>query len=449
MSKIINLDCSFRDGGYYNNWSFEKKEIDFYLKNLSKTNIKYVEIGFRLFHSKNSGLTAYSDDRFIKNLGTKNNLKIGVMINASDFILDNKLDFNNLKKTFPKFQNLSFIRIAFHNKDLKNVIKISKFLSNKGPEIMLNLMQISELDNKQILQTLKKINQLKINVFYIADSFGSLNRKYILKISKLLKKNCKFKLGFHAHDNLDLAFSNAIEAIKKNFTYIDSTILGMGRGAGNLKTEEIYSYLYQKDKIGINSLKRIKDKIFRPLMKKYKWGSNKYYKFAAIHSIHPSYVQELINNKNYKKKKFMEILRSLSKIDSTKYNPENLNFYKKTFKNNINDKVKLNDKVLILGSSPKLKTYRNKIKKFCQNSNMTKIAVNLNSILDPNLIDYRVASHPQRIQMDYKFYDNFKNKLVIPINIINPKITNYFKNQKIQILNYGLKILRKKKFQYY
>ena len=123
------------------------------------------------------------------------------------------------------------------------MIKISKFLSNKGPEIMLNLMQISELDNKKILQILKKINQLKINVFYIADSFGSLNQKYIVNLSKLLKKNCKFKLGFHAHDNLNLAFSNAIEAIKKNFTYIDSTILGMGRGAGNLKTEEIYSYL--------------------------------------------------------------------------------------------------------------------------------------------------------------------------------------------------------------
>ena len=67
MSNIINLDCSFRDGGYYNNWSFKKKEIDFYLKNLSKTNIKYVAIGFRLINSKNSGLTAYSDDKFIKN----------------------------------------------------------------------------------------------------------------------------------------------------------------------------------------------------------------------------------------------------------------------------------------------------------------------------------------------------------------------------------------------
>ena len=66
--KIINLDCTFRDGGYYNNWFFKKSDIDFYIKNISKTKIKYIEIGFRFFNNKNSGLTAYSNDKFIKSL---------------------------------------------------------------------------------------------------------------------------------------------------------------------------------------------------------------------------------------------------------------------------------------------------------------------------------------------------------------------------------------------
>ena len=88
--KIINLDCSFRDGGYYNNWSFKKSDIDFYLDHISKTKIRYIEIGFRFLNSRNSGLTAYSTDQFLKNLKIKNNLKIGVMINATDFILDGK-----------------------------------------------------------------------------------------------------------------------------------------------------------------------------------------------------------------------------------------------------------------------------------------------------------------------------------------------------------------------
>ena len=444
--KSLNLlDCSFRDGGYYNNWLFKKKDLDFYLKCIAKTNIKYIEIGFRFINNKNSGLTAYSNDQFLKKLNIINNIKIGVMINASDFILDNKISYIKLKRVFPHFKYLSFIRIAFHNKDIKNVIKITNYLSNKKIKIMLNLMQISELTNYKILQTLKMINNLNIEAFYIADSFGSLNSTYINKVSKLLKKNCKFKIGFHAHDNLSLAFKNAKRAIKENFTYIDSTILGMGRGAGNLKTEEIYKFLNDKDKIGNLNIQKIKKKIFDPLKKKFKWGSNPYYKFAGKNSIHPSYVQELLNNKNYNNKEYFKILISLSKIDSTKYNPENLIFQNKGFTNQNNYHFKLNSNVLILGSSLNLIFHKNKIEKFSENLNLSVIAVNLNRIFPDNKIDYRVVSHPQRIQMDYTLYKIFNNKFIIPFNKINPKILNYLKKQRIDTFNYALKTHKSKK----
>ena len=441
QNQVINLDCSFRDGGYYNNWSFKKKEIDFYLKNLSQTNIRYVEIGFRLLNSKNSGLTAYSDDKFIKSLKIKNNLKVGVMINASDFILDNKLDFNKLKKTFPNFKNLSFIRVAFHNKDLKNVMKISKFLSNKGPEIMLNLMQISELDNKEILKILKKVNQLKINVFYIADSFGSLKPTNIKNLSKILKKYCKSKIGFHAHDNLSLAYQNAIIAIKNDFDYLDSTMLGMGRGAGNLKTEEIYKFIYKDDKQGLKRIYNINKKIFKKLKGRYKWGTNRYYRFAATKSIHPSYIQELLNNRAYQKKNYKNILKSLANIDSKKYNPKYLINYnnKKLIKYGI-DKIKLNKDILILGSSPNLRLFKKKIKKFIDKKHLSTIAVNLNSIFEDRFIDYRVASHPNRIQIDHGLYKKFDNKLILPSNILNQKIVNNLKKQKNLMFNYNIKL---------
>ena len=444
--KSLNLlDCSFRDGGYYNNWLFKKKDLDFYLKCIAKTNIKYIEIGFRFINNKNSGLTAYSNDQFLKKLNIINNIKIGVMINASDFILDNKISYIKLKRVFPHFKYLSFIRIAFHNKDIKNVIKITNYLSNKKIKIMLNLMQISELNNGKILKTLKMINNLNIEAFYIADSFGSLNSTYINKVSKLLKKNCKFKIGFHAHDNLNLAFENAKKAIRENFTYIDSTILGMGRGAGNLKTEQIYNFLNNKDKIGNANLQKIKRKIFVPLKKKFKWGTNVYYMFAAKNSIHPSYVQELLNNKNYNKKEYLMILSSLSKINSTQYNPENLIFQNKGFVSHKNNQPRLNSNVLILGSSLNLTIYKNKIKKFIKNLNMSTIAVNLNKIFPDNKINYRIVSHPQRIQMDYTLYKNFKNKFIIPFNKINPTIINYLKKQKIDTFNYPLKTNKIKK----
>lgn len=442
MSKIINLDCSFRDGGYYNNWNFDMKNIDLYLNHISKTNIKYIEIGFRLINKKNSGPTAYTSDQFLKRLDIKKNIKIGIMINAADFISNDKVIYQKLKKIFPNFNYLSFIRIAFHNKDIKNVAEITNYLSKNNVEIILNLMQISELRDMQILKSLKILNKLKLKAFYIADSFGSLKPSYISNISKLLNKHCKFDLGFHAHDNLKLAFKNTKMAIKNNFTYIDSTIMGMGRGAGNLKTEEIYKFLNKNDKIGIQNLNKIKDKIFKPLKKKYKWGTNIYYNFAAKNSIHPSYVQELLRNKNYLSKDYFKILKSLLNTDSKSYNQDYLNLHK-SFKTNKNiyKPIKNNENFLIIGSSKNVKKYKEKIINFSSSLNFSNIAVNINKVFDNSFIDYRVACHLSRIKMDYSFYKKFNNKFVIPENNIDKKILATL--DKDQILNFDLIINKK------
>ena len=47
MSNFKVLDCTIRDGGYYNNWDFSNQFAKNYLNTLSKINIDYVEIGFR------------------------------------------------------------------------------------------------------------------------------------------------------------------------------------------------------------------------------------------------------------------------------------------------------------------------------------------------------------------------------------------------------------------
>ena len=88
MSKQFKLlDCTLRDGGYYNNWNFEKKLVNEYLRAINETNIQYIELGFRtLGKQKIKGNTAYTTDEFINSLSIPKNLKIGVMVNASDFL---------------------------------------------------------------------------------------------------------------------------------------------------------------------------------------------------------------------------------------------------------------------------------------------------------------------------------------------------------------------------
>ena len=369
------------------------------------------------------------------------------MINASDFILGKKLNLKKLKEIFPSFNYLSFVRIAFHYSEAKKVIKIVKFFNNSGLEIMVNLMQISEISNQELIKILIILNKSKIKIFYIADSLGSLSPASIARISNILKKYCEFEIGFHAHDNMNLAFANAKMGITNKFDFIDSTILGMGRGAGNLKTENIYSFVNNKDKLGKLILKNIKNKIFIKLKKKYKWGSNIYYKFAAKNSIHPTYVQELLNNKKYSSKDYLKILNLLAKINSKKYAEENIFKYENNIisKKNIKKISLVNKNFLILGSSPDLNKYKNSIYKFLKNSNTSVIAVNTNKLLPDKFVSYRLASHPKRINMEYRFYSDFNNKFIIPFKKVDPKILNYLTKNNVNIYNYSLNISKNKK----
>ena len=116
LKNLKVIDCTLRDGGYYNNWDFSKKLIQNYLTEISKTNINYIELGFR-FLKKNypMGLTAYTSDNLINSLNIPKNLNIGVMINTSELKKNNSRPLYNLKKLFPKInKKIKFVRFACH-----------------------------------------------------------------------------------------------------------------------------------------------------------------------------------------------------------------------------------------------------------------------------------------------------------------------------------------------
>ena len=109
-------------------------------------------------------------------------------------------------------------------------------------------MQISEITPNQIKQVSKFLKTTKTDVLYLADSLGSLNPNKIKKLVKKFRKESSLELGFHAHNNLNLALKNSLEANKNGVKWIDCTINGMGRGPGNLITENIISHLRKNNK---------------------------------------------------------------------------------------------------------------------------------------------------------------------------------------------------------
>jgi len=446
IKRINILDCTLRDGGYYNNWYFKNNLIKSYLKLMNELQIKYIEFGFISF-SSNLNNNGNINRQFINKFNFPKKIKIGVMINTKEMLnQDGKVDPKKIKDLFShKVSNkISFIRFAFNFNEIEELLIILKDKRFKKFEIFLNLMQSSEINDNQLTKVIKLINKKKIKYFYLADSFGSYNNQSVKKIFKKLIKKYKHNIGFHAHDNLGLAYSNALTVLKQGVNFIDSTLMGMGRGAGNLKTEMIYNFLYrEKD---FEKIKNFNNKYFNPLLKKYNWGKNEYYKYAGINKIHPTYVQEILTNKIYNKKDYFKILNHLKKTDTKKFDPYNLynfNHFNINKKYTLDDVSKYfkNEKIIILGPSKINNQVKIKVTSLIQKSKYICIAINRSNSINEKLIEYRVTSHPQRILSDMNFLMKNKTKKIIPLSLLKKKIIKKLL-KKSKILNYGLILKR-------
>ena len=448
FNNIRLLDCTFRDGGYYNNWKFDKIIIQKYLNEVSDLKIEYVELGFRFLEdSKIKGQNAYTTDNFINTFKIPSNVNIGIMINASDLLSKNK-PLALIKKVISTKKNskIKFIRFAclfnevFFLKEIINWLKIKKF------KIFINLMQISEINSNQIKQISNFLKTTKTDVLYLADSLGSLNPSKIKKIVNKFKKETSLELGFHAHNNLDLALKNSLEANKHGVEWIDCTINGMGRGPGNLITEKIISHL-RKDKKKVFSGKI--NSYFNKLKNIHKWGPNKFYYLAAKYKIHPTFIQKMLSDKRYDKFNYLNIINSLKKVDSRKYNPisniKNAFFSNKKLYFNKPIQIKNCDKILILGPGKTVEKKKNKIEKFIKTNNILVIALNTTRNISEKLIDLRIACHPLRVVTDISFYKKIKTPIILPYSSFKNSVKKLIKNNKINFLDFGLKLEMKNK----
>ena len=199
--KIYHVDCTLRDGGYYNNWNFSKKFVQDYLNAVSNINLDCIEIGFRFIKNDLSlGNCAYSTDKFLNSIETKKvKVPLAVMLNASEFI---NLEKNKLIKTCNSLfvkknkSKISIVRIACRLSEIEKIGTLISILKKKGYQVIINLMQISLLNSKQIKFASTLVNKFGVRVLYIADSIGSLKPKEVIKIIQIIKKNLKDKWAF-------------------------------------------------------------------------------------------------------------------------------------------------------------------------------------------------------------------------------------------------------------
>jgi len=315
MKDFKILDCTLRDGGYYTDWSFNTKLVRDLVKSLDSNGVDIIEMGYK--SPVKGGQYRKCNDGFINsivNFTIKS--KLCFMIDVKDYIKNNSIDVILLNSVIQKASTSPFsvCRIAAKYDELKYLPKLVDILYKKDYEVICNLMGVSLLNPKQIGEFVETTYDLPTVAEYIADSYGSLYPNDVKKIIKAGGIN-----GIHTHDNLGLAFANCLSAIEEGANFIDGTLLGMGRGVGNVKTEQLL--MYRNGSVSCELLDSINS--IGLLQNKYGWGQNTTYMYAGIHGIHPLYAQDIntsgISNSNLKNA--LESLKNKKSYDKNKLKP--------------------------------------------------------------------------------------------------------------------------------
>jgi len=306
--KIKVLDCTIRDGGLINNHDFDLRFVRAVYKALSAAGVDYMEIGYknskRLFWPKEFGPWKFCDDDVIREVidGIPSQTKISVMVDVDRVDIDDVV---------PRAESpVQMIRVASYVKDIDKAIHLVNHFAEKGYETTVNIMAISRALDNELSECLHQLeNECRANVVYIVDSFGALYQETTEFLIKKAKSILKTKeVGMHGHNNQQLAFCNTIEAIIHDANFVDGTVYGLGRAAGNCPLELILGFL-KNPKFDIRPVLDLISKEFIPLRNKIEWGYLIPYAITGILDEHPRSAMALRNS--HKKEDYLEFYDGL------------------------------------------------------------------------------------------------------------------------------------------
>lgn len=304
------LDATLRDGGLCNNFMF----TDEFVSELYKTNIKcgvdYMEFGYKasksMFAKSDFGKWKFCDEEDIRAIVGDNvsDMKIAVMADVGR--CDYKTDF------LPKSESvIDMVRVACYIHQIPAAIEMIEYFHNLGYETTCNIMAISQANSDQVEQALKMISASSVDVIYLVDSYGSLypeNASELAQTYLAAVEGTEKKIGFHAHNNQNVAFANTIETLSYGVSYLDVTVQGMGRGAGNCAMELLLGFL-KNPKYNLYPLLGFIEKYMLPLKGQgVVWGYDLQYMFTGLLNRHP---REAIDFTSRQRSDYSEFYKSL------------------------------------------------------------------------------------------------------------------------------------------
>ncbi|WP_206110035.1 aldolase catalytic domain-containing protein [Paenibacillus albicereus] len=282
-SKIV--DCTVRDGGLVNNWDFSIEFVQDLYRSLDEAGVEYMEIGYKNSPKLLKGADAAGPWRFLnddflrKVIPNKGRTKLSALVDIG------RVDESDV---LPRTESmLDLIRVACYIQDVDKALELVSLFHERGYETTLNIMALSNVMENQLIEAFDAIRESVVDVVYVVDSYGSLKPSdFAYLIDKFKQHLPNKKLGVHTHNNQQLAFANTLLAVDKGVEYLDTSVYGMGRAAGNCNTELLVAHL-PGTKYSVRPVLEMIEKHMLPLRQKEEWGYIMEYMVTGLLDEHP------------------------------------------------------------------------------------------------------------------------------------------------------------------
>lgn len=295
-TNIQLLDCTLRDGGYTNDWEFGHNNIINMIDRLEQAGTDIIEIGFlderRPFDINRTIMpdTASAE----KILGNK----------KRQAMLVGMIDYGTcgIEKLSPASESvLDGIRVIFKKHLMHEAMEFCAQVKALGYKVFSQLVSITSYNEEELAELVSLVNKVKPYAVSMVDTYGLMHPDDMLKYYEQLDDTVdpEVQIGFHAHNNFQLAYANDIAFLDKPAKHdivVDATLYGMGKSAGNSQIELVSMYLNERygKNYGINYYLECIEETVMDFYKKTPWGYKMFFYLSAKNRCHPNYVSTLL-----------------------------------------------------------------------------------------------------------------------------------------------------------
>ncbi len=386
MAQLRILDCTLRDGGYVNDFNFGARELTEIVGMLSQSGVEIIECGFLQDHADNPDQSLFASAGDVRRVLSKRNARsmYVAMLQLGRFHVENLEPWDGT--------SIDGIRLTFHEHEIEEAFSVGEEIQRRGYKLFMQPVGTNTYPDDVLLQIVRRVNQMRPYAFYLVDTLGSMYKNDLMRMLLAVDHNLAegILLGFHSHNNLQLSFSNAqqlAELTTKREILLDSSVFGMGRGAGNLCTELICQYINEniENRYSMLPILEIMDEYVNPIFRRTPWGYSAAHYLSSINGCHPNYATYFLDKQTISVRDIHAIIRSMEPERRVLFDREYAEeSYIRHLQSAVDDHAALQRlrevvggrSVLLLAPGKSLNTHRDKIRAFLESERPAAISIN-------------------------------------------------------------------------